>query len=186
MTEKPLREAVAAFQDEASFQSALAELTRSGFGPEQIALLASCDVVEKKLGHRFRKVAELEDNASAPRIAYVPAGDAAESQTSLIGALTYVAASFGLILASSGGLVPMILAATAAGGAVASVGETLRWLVGHEHARAYEEQLKCGGLLLWVRTGDESAAQKAAGILRRHSGSDVHVHTLIRRDAPAS
>ena len=145
------REAVALFHDEAALEDALAALRRDGFGPERISLLASCDAVEEKLGRRFRKIADLEDNASAPRVAYVPAGDAAASDNAAIGALTYVAASLGLILASSGGLVPMILAATAAGGTVASVGEALKWLVGHEHARVHEEQLKCGGLLLWVR-----------------------------------
>lgn len=185
MTEKPLREAVALFNDEASLRGALAALSRSGFGLERIALLASCDTVEAKLGHRFRKVAELEDDAGTPRVAYLPTEDATESQNSLIGALAYVAASFGLILASSGGLAPMILAATAAGGGVASVGEALKWLVGYEHARTYEEQLKCGGLLIWVQVDDDRDAETAVEILRHNAGSDVHLHTLKPPEMPS-
>lgn len=172
------REAVALFSDERKLQAALAELTRRGFGTERFSLLASCDAIEAKLGHRFRKVADLEDNARVPRVAFVPKEIEQGSENSLIGALTYVAASFGLILASSGGLAPMILAATAAGGTVASAGEALKWLVGHEHHRVYEEQLKCGGLLVWVRVDNDQEAKSAVEILRRHSGGDVHLHTL--------
>ena len=176
--EEPLREAVALFHDEAALEGALAALGHAGFASERISLLASCEAVEAKLGHRFRKVAALEDAAAAPRVAYVPAEDKGQSQNSLIGALTFVAASFGLILASSGGLAPMILAATAAGGAVASVSEALKWVVGHEHARAYEEELKCGGLLLWVRVEDELDAKLALETLRKHGAADVHLHTI--------
>ncbi len=175
MAEALIREAVAVFQDEASLQGAVAALRDAGFGPDKVALLASCETVEKKLGHRFRKVSELEDNLVAPRVAYLPVEEATENF--LIGALTYVAASFGLILASSSGLAPMIVAATAAGGAVASVGEALKWLAGHEHGRAYEEQLKWGGLL-WVRVDNDRDASMAVELLRRHAGSDVHLHTL--------
>jgi hypothetical protein len=186
MNEEPLREAVALFHDEAAFESALAALGRAGFAPDRVSLLASCEAVEAKLGQRFRKVAELEDAAATPRVAYVPAEEKGQSQSSLIGALSFVAASFGLILASSGGLAPMILAATAAGSAVASVAEALKWLVGHEHARAYEEELKCGGLLLWVRVEDELDAKLAAETLKQHGAADVHLHTVVPPPALAS
>lgn len=178
MSDPPRREAVALFHDASALEAALAALDHAGFGPERVSLLASCDTVEKKLGHRFRKVAELEDNAAAPRVAYVPPEEAARSRNYLIGALSYVAASFGLILASSGGLVPMILAATGAGGTVASVGAALKWLVGHEHARDYEEQLKCGGLLLWIQLKNHGEAELAVEILRHHAGSDLHVRIM--------
>ena len=172
------REAVAIFHNEGALRAALAALSGVGFGPARISLLASCETVEAKLGHRFRKIAELADNAGTPRVAYAPVEEAAGVDNAMIGGLAYVAASFGLILASSGGLVPMILAATAAGGAVATVGEVLRWLVGHEHARTYEEQIKCGGLLLWVRVDNEREAERAVEILHRHTGGDVHLHPL--------
>jgi hypothetical protein len=93
----------------------------------------------------------------------------------LIGALTYVATGFGLILASSTGLAQMLIAATASGGAVASVGEALNWLVGHRHAHELMEQLKCGGLLIWVRVKSEAQAQTIISALKKYGGEDVHV-----------
>ena len=69
----------------------------------------------------------------------------------------------------------MLIAATAAGGAVASVGEALKWLVGHGHARRFEEQLKCGGLLIWVRVDSEAQTQAIISMLRERGGDDVHL-----------
>jgi hypothetical protein len=170
------REAVALFHDAAAFEQAVAELVAHGIPAERIAMLASCDAVEAKFGHRLRKTAQLEDMAEAPRVAYVPAGEESERRSWLIGALSYVAASFGLILASSAGLVPMILAGTAAGGAIATVGEVVKRLVGHQRADRYEEQLKCGGILLWVQLDDSRDARSAIRILRGRGGEDIHLH----------
>lgn len=178
MTCSPTEEVVALFHAEPDLERALAALAGAGFGSDRLSLLASCEAVEKKLGHRYCKVAELEDRPEAPRVAYVPAGEESGYQNALIGTFTYVAAAFGVILASSGGLVPMLLAATAAGGTVASVGEVLKWLVGHDHLVRHQEQLEHGGLLLWVRVEDDAEASKAMTILRREGGDDVHTHTL--------
>ncbi len=181
MSETATREVVAIFHDERAMERALSELQSAGVSPDDIALLASCDSVEAKLGHRFASVRELEDVPAAPRLAYIPSGEENQYQNTLIGALTYVATSFGIILASSGGLAQMLVAATAAGGAVASVGEALKWLVGRKHAQRFEEQLKCGGLLIWVRVATEARAATVGRILKEGGGEDVHV-----RDAALS
>jgi hypothetical protein len=38
-------------------------------------------------------------------------------------------------------------------------------------------------LLLWVRTRDAEAEERALQILKRHSSRDAHVHTLISEAA---
>ncbi len=176
------REAVALFHDAAAFEKAIADLVAQGIPADRIAMLASCEAVEAKLGHRLCKTAELEDKSEAPRVAYVPAGEENQRGNWVIGALSYVAASLGLILASSAGLVPMILAGTAAGGAIASVGEVVKWLVGHERADRYEEQLKCGGIVLWVRLDNSREARSAIRVLRSHRAGDVHLHAPRRSE----
>ena len=175
MTENTSQEVVAIFHDEAVMEQALIALEAAGIDPDDIALLASCATVQEKLGARFRSVTELEDVPNAPRVAFVPTGAENQFQHTLIGALSYVATGFGLILASSSGLAPMLLTATAAGGAVASAGEALKWLVGHRQAHRYAEQLNCGGLLIWVRVKDEAQAQSAMAMLKQYGGADVHL-----------
>lgn len=178
MTTSRTKEVVALFHAESDLGCALAALTDADFDADRISLLASCEAVEAKLGARYCKVADLEDRPDAPRVAYVPAGEESEYQNALIGAFTYVAAAFGLILASSGGLASMLLAGTAAGGTVASAGEVLKWLVGRDHLRRHQEQLACGGLLLWVRVETNRERTTAIRLLRDAGGEDVHVHLV--------
>jgi hypothetical protein len=98
----------------------------------------------------------------------------------LIGGLMYVgaAAAAGAVVVSGGTLAAGIIAAVLAGGAGGLIGSILAKWVGDHHAHYLQEQMDRGGLLLWVRTWDAEDERRAVEILRRHSGSDVHVHAL--------
>jgi len=77
---------------------------------------------------------------------------------------------------ASAGVVAAAVTGTALAGAL--IGTVLtRWL-GKHHAEHLQEQLDRGGLLLWVRTPDAAAEQRALEILTRHSAHDVHIHDL--------
>ena len=60
-------EAVAVFHDVVSLDDAVASLIDAGFDKDDISLLASDAAVEEKLGHRYERVEELEDDP-LPRI----------------------------------------------------------------------------------------------------------------------
>jgi hypothetical protein len=51
-------------------------------------------------------------------------------------------------------------------------------MLGDRRAHHIQEQLEHGGLLLWVRAWNEDDEERAVEILSRHSGQDVHVHSL--------
>ena len=70
------------------------------------------------------------------------------------------------------------VAALIAGGIGGSIGTVLAGLIGAAKAREMETHLMSGGLLLWVRTRDESHEQRALAILAGHNGEGVHLHTL--------
>jgi hypothetical protein len=76
----------------------------------------------------------------------------------------------------------MILAAAAAGGTVASVGQVLKWLTGKKHARLCQKQLELGGLLLWVVVETLAEEQRAIEVLRTVGGEDVHAHSIPKRE----
>jgi hypothetical protein len=173
-----VREAVGVFDTADSLQDAIDELQTSGFDRADLSLMTSEHVVEDKLGHRYKKVSELEDDANVPRTFYVERESIGEAQGALVGGLFYVGAigAAGLILASGGSMAAAILAASAAGGAGGVIGAVLGKLIGDRHAQTLQEQLDRGGLLLWVRTWDEEHEKRAVDILRRHTGRDVHVH----------
>lgn len=174
------REAVGVFESAETFQEAIDELLSSGFNRAELSLLASQHAVEEKLGHRYEKASELEDDASVPRTAYISTEAVGDAEGGLIGGLVYVGAvtAAGAIVASGGTLAAAIAAATLAGGTGGLVGSILAAWVGEHHGQHLEAQLDHGDLLLWVRTRDGEHEKRATAILAKHSGRDVHIHTL--------
>jgi hypothetical protein len=170
-------EAVAVFHDVSSLDAAVEDLRKAGFKRGDISLLASEDAVERKLGHRYERVEELEDAPDAPRVTYHTRASLEDTEGVIVGSLTYLPAvlAAGTVVASAG-VVAAAITGTAIGGAL--VGTVLaRWL-GEHHAEHLSEQLEHGGLLLWVRTHDKDQEEAALRILTKHSGTDVHLHQL--------
>ncbi|WP_026381538.1 hypothetical protein [Afifella pfennigii] len=175
-----IREAVAVFDSPQDLQAAIDELLTSGFDRAELSLLASEKSVDDKLGHKYQKVAELKDDPIVPRCCYVSTESLGEAEGGLMGGLMYVGAGVaaGAVVASGGTLALAIAWAALAGGAGGLIGAVLANWIEEHHADHLQEQLDHGGLLLWVHTRDEAHEERAAKILRRHSGRDVHVHAL--------
>lgn len=173
-------EAVAVFEDADSLEAAVDELLSHGFDHADLSLLASAEAVEQKLGHRFTKVQQVEDDDEAPRRAYISTESRGDAEGGLIGGLMYVGAlaAAGATVASGGSLGAAIAGAAAMGGAGGLVGATLAKFIDDQHAVNLEEQLDRGGLLLWVRTRNAEHERKAKDVLSKHSAHDVHLHKL--------
>lgn len=180
-TETPtVREAVGVFKTAEALQDAIDELMSSGFDRAELSLLAAEQTVEEKLGHKYRKVTELEDEVATPRCCYVSTESIGDAEGALIGAPLYIAgvATAGAIVATGGSALVALAGALAAGGAGAVIGSLLATFVDVRHAHRLQEQLEHGGLLLWVRTWNAEREKRAVDILRKQSGQDVHVHTI--------
>lgn len=175
-----IREAVGVFGDADSMQHAIEDLLSSGFDRAELSLLASEETVDEKLGHKYNKVAEIEDDATVPRTRYVSPETIGDAKTALIGSLVFVGTfgAVGAIVASGGALAAMITGAALGAGTWGLLGEFLAKLIGDNHASYIQEQLQHGGLLLWVRCLNSEHEKSAMEILSRHSGRDVHVHVL--------
>lgn len=171
---------MAVFHDSEDLQFAIDDLLNSGFHRAELSLLASESAVREKLGHRYQKVGEIEDNAGIPRAAYVSNEAVGGAEGALIGGLMYVGAtaSAGAIVVSGGTLAVGIAAMVLAGGVGGLIGSILAKWVGDHHARYLQEQMDHGGLLLWVHTRDAQAEERAIEILIKHSGRDVHLHAV--------
>ena len=181
------REAVGVFHDRESFHNAVEDLQSAGFDRAELSLLASAQAVEAKLGHAYRKVQELEDDAVVPRAAFVSDHSLAEGRTGIIGGLAYIGATAaaGAVVASGGSLAAVIAATAVAGGGAGLLGGWAARFLGRDRAHRLQHQLDHGGLLLWVRVRDETHESRALEILRRTGGEDVHVHELPTSEVPA-
>jgi hypothetical protein len=173
-----VREAVAVFDTAEALQEAIDELLSSGFHRADLSLLAREADVVSKLGHKYRKTSELEDDPSVPRAAYVSTETVGDSQGAVIGTLMYVGAGLlmGPVAAAGGTLAAIAGAAALGGGAGGLAGTWLARLLGDRRAQHIQQQLDHGGLLLWVRAWDAGQENLAVEILKHHSGRDVHVH----------
>lgn len=175
-----VREAVGVFHDWSSLQAAVDELQNSGFDVAEISLLAGEKAVQDKLGHVYEKMADLEDDAEAPRAAYVARDSVVEAKAGVISGLAYVGAvaAVGAIVASGGTLAWAIGGAALAGGGGGLIGAVAARWIGRDKATDLQAKLDKGGLLLWVRLRDHEHEKRAFDILTRHSADDVHVHEL--------
>jgi hypothetical protein len=180
-----LREAFGVFATASDLQAAIDELLSSGFHRAELSLLAREDVVSEKLGRSFADATSLEDNPAVPRSAYVSPEAIGDAQGGIVGALAYAGAivAAGAVVLSGGPIVTAIVAATLVGGAGGAGGMLLaRWL-GDHHGQYLQAQIDHGGLVLWVRTRDARAEERALDILRKHSSRDAHIHTLVSEAA---
>lgn len=173
-----IREAVGIFDSEQQLQAAIDDLLSHGFNRAEISVLAPVSAVEEKLGHRFKSVAEIEDDPEAMSKAYIPVETIGDAEGAVIGSLLYVGAFAGIVLVASGGALAAALAALALGGSGTAVGVALARFIKQHHADYIADQLEKGGLLLWVRTWDQKDEAKAVELLSAHSAHDVHIHAL--------
>lgn len=175
-----VREAVGIFDQADDMQAAIDELLTSGFDRAELSLLASEQTVDQKLRHQYKKVAALADDPTVLRTAYVSPEAIGGAQGGLIGGLMYVGAAVagGAIVVSGGTLLAALSAAAMTGGLGGFAGAVLAKWVGDHQAQYLQDQIDRGGLLLWVRTQDVDDEKRAVEILRKHSGTEVHVHAL--------
>jgi len=175
-----IREAVGYFGDADAMQLAIDDLLSSGFDRAELSLLAAEETVDEKLGHKYNKVSEIEDDPTVPRTRYVSPDFIDDAKTSVIGGLVFLGTlgAAGAVVASGGALAAAIAGAALGAGTWGMLGEFLAKFIGQNHASYIEEQLKHGGLLLWVRCLNPEREKSAMEILSRHSGRDVHVHSL--------
>lgn len=175
-----VREAVGIFDRADDMQAAIDELLTSGFHRAELSLLASEQAVDQKLEQQYKKVAALADDPTVLRTAYVSPEAIGGAQGGLIGGLMYVGAAVagGAIVVSGGTLLAALSAAAMTGGLGGFAGAILAKWVGDHQAQYLQDQIDRGGLLLWVRTQDVDDEKRAVEILRKHSGTEVHVHAL--------
>ncbi|MEH2520969.1 hypothetical protein V1279_006542 [Bradyrhizobium sp. AZCC 1610] len=175
-----VREAVGVFASENDLQAAIDELLSSGFHRAELSLLASQEVVNEKLGSGSASLRVVADDPVVPRTAYVSPEAIGDAQGGIVSGLVYAGATAaaGTVLISGGAIVVAVVVGALVGATGGIVGALLAKWLGDNHAQYLQTQIDHGGLLLWVRTRDVKAEDRAVDVLKRHSSRDVHVHTL--------
>jgi hypothetical protein len=166
-----VREVVAVFDDTDALDNAVYALETRGFDRAAFSLLASEASVSERLGHRYRRVRDTEDDPEVPRNAFFSRVSRLEAEYMPAPALAAVGA---LVLGGTGAILPAVIAA--GGGAL--IGATLGRLMHQRHAVRVREQLERGGLLLWVSIRNAHEEETALEVLHMYSAHDVHTHEI--------
>ena len=171
-------EAVGVFDSFKTLQAAIYDLRMSGFSRYDISLLGGPEAMKDKLGSAYWRAPELEDNPDAPRAAFVSEEAIGELEGAIAGGFFFLGSYIAMaaMLTPVSTLAASIAAIAIGGGPAAVIGTLLARRVGKQHKDYYANQIKNGGILLWVRTSDKEKEELAVKILKGHSGKDVHVH----------
>lgn len=178
------REAVGIFQDEKSLRSAADALMIAGIDRSSLSLLADKRLVEARLGHACDSVTELEDDPEVPTRHYVGIDSRVEGESAIVGVSVYAASllAAGIVVATGGSALETLLAAALAGAAAGFGGYMLvRYLEGR-HTRHLMEQIRRGGIPLWVHTDGPEQERWASEALERHGAVHVHAHARPKAD----
>lgn len=168
-----IREVVAVFDDAEALEDAVVELETHGFDRAAFSLLASEHAVESKLGRRYQRVEEVEDEPRAPRETFFSRVSRLEAEYGLAPALGLVAA-VAVGLGSTGITLPILIAA----GGGAAIGAALGRVIHQHHAEVLQEQLERGGILLWVNVRNAAEERSATTVLEAHGARHVHAHDV--------
>ncbi len=171
-------EAVGVFDTKEALQAAYYDLGLAGFSRYDISVLAGEETLKEKLGEFFWRAADLADDPTAPRAAFVSEEAIGELEGAITGGFFFLGSFFAMFaLLNPASTIAASIAAIAIGGSPALVlGAILARRVGKHHRDYYADQIAHGGLLLWVRVKDKDREALAVRILKEHSGRDVHVH----------
>ncbi|MGC8201430.1 hypothetical protein ACP2AV_01880 [Aliiroseovarius sp. PTFE2010] len=172
-------EAVGVFDSFDTLQQAIYDLRMAGFSRYDISLLGSKDAMTEKLGSAYWRAEDLEDNPDAPRAAFVSEEAIGELEGAITGGFFFLGSYIAMaaMLTPLSALAASIAAIAIGGGPAAVIGALLARRVGKHHKDYYADQIRNGGILLWVRTADKTKEDLAVKILKGHSGRDVHVHS---------
>lgn len=172
-------EAVGVFDSFETLQGAVYDLHIAGFSRHDISLLGGKKAMEEKLGSAYWRAEDLEDNPEAPRAAFVSEEAIGELEGAIAGGFFFLGSYIAMaaMLTPVATLAASVAAIAIGGGPAAVVGTLLARRVGQHHKDYYADQIRNGGILLWVRATDAEKEALAVKILKGHSGRDVHVHS---------
>lgn len=187
-TQRITDEVVGLFRSTDSLESAISALESAGWDRSQLSLLGQKGALDPQPPIGRETAEQAADDPNAPRAPVVSEPDIRQGRT-LATSLASVAAAFiaaGATAVSGGTALAAIIGAAAAGGGAAAAVNALGQWAGHNRAEFLEEQIRRGGIMLWVMLRRPDEERKVRDILARHGAEIVHSHDTAMSTAAAS
>lgn len=176
-TQETPTEVVGLFRSPESLEAAISALSTAGWDRAEMSIVAQKHLLEpEEPMHEDADTAA--DDPRVDRGAVMSDTDVRQGRnlaTALGGVVAAFAASGAVIMSGGTALAALVGAAAAGGGAAAAVNALGQW-AGEHRAAHLEDQIRHGGILLWVMLRDAGREQLARDILTRHGAVSVHTH----------
>lgn len=174
------REVVGVFQNPDALEAAVDALEVSGFDRAAVSVLATGAEARAQIGRFYGTLGALEDSGGATHAAFVSRDSRTEGEAAAVGIPLYVGGFVGAAaVAAAGGALALAIAATVAGAAAgAGIGALLALAIARRHSADVREQLRKGGIVLWVSVADAEAEKRAVAVLEKAGAADIHVHEV--------
>lgn len=172
-----IREAVGVFKDQKDLDSAVAEL-ETRFSRQDISVLAGERAVERAFGRKTVKPSAVEDNPDAPRTVPILPEERTIGKAVLVGGPAYVGGCLAAIVANSASNAALLASIAAGSLAGAAFGAAAVVLISSRLRKTVREQIRKGGLVVWVRTPNKMSEKQACGILEKYGGRHIHIHDI--------
>lgn len=176
-TQKPV-EVVGLFRSPDRLEAAISALSTAGWDRAEMSLVAQKHVLQPEGG--LPETSETAaDDPNVERGAVMSDTDVRQGRTlatALGGVLAAFAASGAVVMSGGTALAALVGAAAAGGGAAAAVNALGQW-AGEHRAAHLDDQLRQGGILLWVMLRNPGQEKLARDILTQHGATAVHTHS---------
>ena len=172
MSDNGNRSVVCVFHKVSEFERALDRLLQADFDAADVSVLGSHDQIVEHFG-RVPRPDELIDSPDTPR-------ETLETEVALHKAIDYLSDALALISQAGAAAAayavggPVGVAAGSADLTDRTVEDILSGYVDDNYRERFEENIRDGGLICWVRAPTDAAAVKAATILAQAGGTDLH------------
>lgn len=178
MADTTIHEIVGVFHDAGGLRKAADDLMAAGFDRSELSMLGSRKAVEEKLGSAAQSAAGLEDNPGVPMQGYIGPDAMIEAKSAMIGVPAFigVCAAAAPAIAHGASTTEVIVWAIIGGVAGLVLGAIGAKMAGNKSSAYLQNQVKNGGILLWVRTATPDKQAKASEIMKGAGAGDVHVH----------
>jgi hypothetical protein len=165
------REVVAVYSDRARFEAAVSALLAAGFDRTDLSVLASHDSLEVAgdiAGYHREDGKELVS--------------ALGQQLSWLEPLTIA----GVVFAAAGPIGAAVAALIAAAAGITTLRPLLAEVTENAHAAGFEDAVRAGHILLWVRTDNPDKVTAAEAILKQTGGTGTARLATLQREDGAS
>lgn len=172
-----IREAVGLFRDPKEMQETIDELEISGFPRYEISVLEENESEQTLPREDYSSIEALEDNPDTPRRINITREDIGFVQGVILAAGIFFGVVFAISVAAVFNLSSPL--AVIIGGLIGLLcGAYIAKIFNDNYNRQLKQQVKNGGMLLWVNTPNQEKEAKACSILSKHHAQDVHVHEV--------